>query len=754
MAKFTFLLSDPRCQLRALCLLILVFAGIAFWPANADAFHPRMGQEHASSALRNLRVREDILRRPSSAEIPPSYALTAENDRFQLYVDADSLAFKLLDKRSGYLWHSGIDELVQGDRLNRAWQAFAKSGISIEYLDAKAINKRISVTNANRTLAVTPIAQGVSAQVTFADFGITLGVNLQLEADGVRVEVPFSSIREDDPNFKLGLLYLYPFLGATRGGSTPGYMFLPDGTGSLIRFADATKAKNMFYGRYYGPDLGMIANLPFDPQINRPYPISFPVFGMVHGEGQNAFVAVVEKGAAYGELHAHPAGIITNFNFIYSAFIYNQSYFQATNRSGAGVTTLQRRPNVFDAVVHYRFLTGETADYVGMARSYQRFLVERGLLNEVPVTAPDIGMRLEFLGGDKEKILLWERFVPMTTFRQAEAILADLGVAKPEVIYYGWQPLGASSMPPTALRLEGDLGNLAELRELATRIASQGGHFSLYLDPQAALHDEPGYSPRNDLALAITNVNLEGYNRNKVNAYFTAAALQRRYLALAKDVAAKLDAGLALDGIGWALYSDFRHDRPLNREQTIQAYRDVLAGSPVPLGFYRPSDYLWGLARAYYDMPLGDNGYTYTSEAVPFLPIVLAGYLPYYGTALNFSSDPQEDLLRHVDFGMYPSYFLTHEVTARMLNTRSNWIYTSSYAQWGETIRETYAWMNGLLAPVQGQEIVSRRKLADGVIATTYANGKTIVVNYTDRPYAQAGMEVGARDAALWEVMP
>ena len=122
-------------------------------------------------------------------------------------------------------------------------------------------------------------------------------------------------------------------------------------------------------------------------------------------------------------------------------------------------------------------------------------------------------------------------------------------------------------------------------------------------------------------------------------------------------------------------------------------------------------------------MPLGDNGYIYTSDAVPFLPIVLAGYVPYYGTALNFSSNPQDDLLRHVEYGIYPSYFLTHEATASMLNTPSTWIYTSSYAQWGEEIRRTYQWMNALLAPVRGQEIVAHQELAEGVFATTYANG-------------------------------
>ena len=686
-------------------------------------------------------------------EIPPSYQQMAENDSFQLYVDPSTLAFKLLDKRSGYLWHSGIDELIEGDRLNKSWRAFAQSGVSIEYLDEKAVNKRVSLTNSEHTLDVTPIEAGVEAEITFEETGISFQVRLRLEADGVRVEVPSDSIRQENPAFKLGLVYLYPFLGATRGGSVPGYMFLPDGTGSLIRFADSTKAKNMFYGRYYGDDLGMIAVMPYDPQINRAHPISFPVFGMAHGEKGNAFLSIVEKGAAYGEVQAHPAGILTNFNFIYNAFIYNESYFQATNRSGAGVTTIQKQTNDFDVLVHYRFLSGDAADYVGMARSYQQYLVEQGVLRKNADPKPNIGIRLEFLGGDKEKVLFWHRFIPMTTLRQMSEILAGLQLSNPEAIYYGWQPLGATSMPPASLKLERGLGSLSELRALAEKIAADGGHFSLYLDPQAALRDESGYSLRNDLAMAITNVNLRGYNRY-FNYYFTFDALQQRYSALADDAASQLEAGLALDGIGSTLYSDFKESSPLNREQAIQAYQNLLDSSPLRLGFYRPNDYLWRLTQAYYDMPLGDNGYIYTSEAVPFLPIVLAGYVPYYGAALNFSSNLEEDLLRHVDYGIYPSYFLTHEATAKMLNTHSSWIYTSSYAQWGEHIRETYRWMNDLLAPVRGQEIIARQELAEGIFVTTYANGKQIIVNYTTHSFEYKGITVQEKNAALVENTP
>lgn len=691
-------------------------------------------------------------------DIPGTYDLVAENDLFQLYVDSTTLAFKVLDKRSGYIWNSNLDEVVKEDQLNKTWTAFAKSGISLEYLDAKAVNKRISITNSNTTVEVSRTERGIDAAVNFTDVSIKLQVIITLEADGVRVEIPFDSIEQGNPDFKLGTLYVYPFFGATKQDTVPGYMFIPDGMGSLIRFSATTKAKNMFYGRYYGPDLGMIVYLPYDEMVNRASEISFPVFGMVHGEKQNAFLAVVEKGASYGELQVHPAGVITPFNFLYNAFIYNESYFQATNRSGAGVTTLQPETNDFDVAIRYRFLTGDDSDYVGMAQSYQHYLLENGNLNRIADESSDIGIRLEFLGGDKKKVLLWSELVEMTTVAQMQAILDALAISNADVIYYGWQPLGATQMPPQTLKLDRKLGTVEQLRLLAEKITADGGNFYIYLDPQAAImnpsvYSQGGYSARYDLAMSITNANLIGYYRGKVNYYFNFNTLERRYTTFSADVSNKLQSGLALDGIGFNAYSDFKDQNLMNRETAIEQYQALLSGDNR-LAFYTPNDYMFGHMSAYYDMPLDNNGYIYTTEAVPFLQIVLAGYVPCYGPALNFSSDLQYDLLRQVDFDVFPSFFLTNEVTARILDTNSNWIYTSSYGQWGQVVRNSYEWMNTLLGPVKGQEIIARQVLAEGVSVTTYANGKQVVVNYTDRPYYGAGFLVNARDAVLREVNP
>jgi hypothetical protein len=62
--------------------------------------------------------------------------------------------------------------------------------------------------------------------------------------------------------------------------------------------------------------------------------------------------------------------------------------------------------------------------------------------------------------------------------------------------------------------------------------------------------------------------------------------------------------------------------------------------------------------------------------------------------------------------------------------------------------------MNALLAPVRGQPITARQMVREGVFVTTYANGKQIVVNYSDQPVNYRGVVIPARDAALVENMP
>jgi len=80
----------------------------------------------------------------------------------------------------------------------------------------------------------------------------------------------------------------------------------------------------------------MIGTLPWDPTIRRPYKMSIPVVGMVHGDKQNAFISIVENGASYGEIQAHPAGVTTKFNFLYTTFTTTRVTFRPPTARSRG----------------------------------------------------------------------------------------------------------------------------------------------------------------------------------------------------------------------------------------------------------------------------------------------------------------------------------------------------------------------------------------------------------------------------------
>jgi len=687
--------------------------------------------------------------------IPESYQKVGENETYVLYANPETIAFKVIDKRSGYVWHSNLDEVTEADDLNKKWTAFAQSGISIDYITKKATTVRLDITKDNPNINFNVLSNGFSAKVSYALYGLGYTVSVTLEDHGVHIEIPNKTLVQSmSDEYRIDTIHVYPFFGATIQDIVPGYFFIPDGSGALLRFEKESRANSMFYGRYYGNDLGMFSENTYYDSIIPAYDLSLPIYGMVHGSDQHAYTVIIDKGSAYGRLRLHPAGVTTQFNFLYNSFIYNEAYFQATNRSGAGVDALQKKTNEFDVSMHYRFLDSTQSNYVGMALDYQSYLEEKGELEQSVESDDHIGIRLEFLGSEKKKFLFWDIPLTMTTLSQMKEILADLkinGVFNPEVIYYGWQPLGASKMIPTTLKLESKLGSISTLKNLIAGIEADNGTFSLYVNPQVAYRNASGYSTRTDLAMSITNKNLLSNDRNKVNYLFNLKNITKRLEGL--DQIKDLDSlEFAVGTMGYTLYSDFKSSQFLNRENAITAYRDLWGSVDHRLSFYSPNDYALKYARNIYDTPVTNSGYVYASDTVPFLQIALSGKINMYSTALNFSSDILFERLRLVDFNVYPSFYLTHDSTSKILDTTSNWIYSSSYEQWDKSISSTYMWMDHLLGQVQGAKVIDRSIPQAGISVISYSNLKTIVVNYTNEDIMYEGHQAKAFDAICVQI--
>ena len=81
-------------------------------------------------------------------------------------------------------------------------------------------------------------------------------------------------------------------------------------------------------------------------------------------------------------------------------------------------------------------------------------------------------------------------------------------------------------------------------------------------------------------------------------------------------------------------------------------------------------------------------------------------------------------------------------VQYKLSNTLSNNLYATEFAKVSRDIESQYKFVKGALDNVVGAEIVGREVLGLGIVKVDYSNGKSIVVNYTEKPYQNGALNV------------
>ena len=282
--------------------------------------------------------------------------------------------------------------------------------------------------------------------------------------------VPFDEIEGDGKAYMCSI-NISPFFGSSGGEHlllneesemydipepqymVPGYIFVPDGSGALIRFADNDMAFTEYVGSVYGQDPG--AGQYYSNTLGDAVPLkdpSMPVFGVAHGDRQAGFVAYATSGEEYMQIVARPEGNkSTNYNWVYPRFTYNDIYYQVYNQNGDGFFTLNDVVNDFDLEITYKLLSGDgskdgyPADYVGMAKAYRDHLISEGILTPVSSNESDIPVRVDFIMSDVKSGVVGNTSVSVTTAEDVNNILESLkndGVSNINTGLIGWQKGG------------------------------------------------------------------------------------------------------------------------------------------------------------------------------------------------------------------------------------------------------------------------------------------------------------------------
>ncbi|MBD2869298.1 DUF5696 domain-containing protein [Paenibacillus arenilitoris] len=594
----------------------------------------------------------------------------------------------------------------------------------------------------------------------------TIPLDIRLQGESLVVSVPAAEIAESE-GYRIRMLNLLSFFGAAGTGEE-GYMLVPDGSGSLIRLNNGKTSQEVYAQRVYGEDendnsgrRGQVAESA-----------RLPVFGLK--SDQAAWYAVVENGDGIATVNADISGRNNSYNNVFAGFALRGEdeleLYKGNRVEEIQLLTEERFEG--DIQVRYSFLSGEQADYAGMAAHYRGILEERGVLKPLQ-EEESIPFFVSMLGAvDKRKSFLgvpYQGLISMTTFGEAGEIakrLAAEGITNVGMRYVGWFNEGVNHEAPDRVHADGVLGGASGLRGLASTLERLGG--KLYPDVafQHVFREDGRFSPSADAARFVTREEAERtpYNRAfntmdyELGTYFLLSPAKLPYYANRfLDSYAKLDVeagGLSLRDLGDKLHADYRTGRVVFRDTAKRIVQEQLARikeAQDDLLIAGGNAYALAYADRFINVPTDDSGFNLTDETVPFYQMVLHGYADYAGMPINLSNDQDAagHTLRAIELGMAPHFLWSHESSSKLKFTTFDAMFSTQYTSWYDQAVELYARANEALAGVRTARMVRQIRHSEDVSETIYDNGISIYVNYADEAATVNGVTIQGRDFAI-----
>ena len=681
------------------------------------------------------------------------YRLAAESDRYEMYLYEPQISLVLRNKENGSLIASTLNANTAQGKLNKTWTGYTYSGFVLDVLTGSSKNyKQADLINDEHTLEYTRTENGFDAKVFFPEYGLGLTMQVRLEGDELTVTVPDDSIREETDGIYMAMVSLYPMFGATYMDERTGYMLIPDGNGALIHLTDKEGRFATGYSQMiYGSDSGFKESAPADylwdiyETVVSPRQVMAPVFGMAHTDEQTGYIAVVEQGENRCSIEAHPNGVMrVSYNRCFAKFLLRDVYKQPLNQSeSTKMDMLEKDRTHHDLSVRYCLLSGDEANYMGMAARFRRYLTEDMKLER---RDDSYRTRVDFLAEDQEKFLVGTRAVVMTSAADVQEIFSDLqaaGVSSLIGEYRGWQNGGIWAVPVSSFSADGAIGGNAAVKELIRSAKEQDYLLMPYVD--ALRMNASTNTFTYDAAKMVNKTTLKEKNTRQVYNLFYYLLPEKSAERLSQLKRSLTDNGigtLAVGGITDTLFSWSLRDRFYSRGDGAAAYAGALEelSGELGLALEEPFLYQWRYASAILNMPLDGSEYLYTDEEVPFMTLALKGLIPMYSDYVNFEANKTEFFLNLAETGVFPSFYVTKENSSGLLYTNSNDLYSTEYGAYRDTIIRYDRELRALAEKTAGAVITGHEKLAGDVRRVTYSNGTVVYVNYSEAEQTADGI--------------
>lgn len=710
-----------------------------------------------------------------SKEDIEGHSFVCANGGYELYLKQDNMSIIIRDEKSGAIMRSTLSPTEAVARgYTQAIYDTVTSGVLVQPIvfNTKAETNRFGQYSFSS--AATPLLPeyvtvdelkedgkvvGFTAHINFKNFGFEFDIIVKLNDEGILSwEIPESTMKETNKEYIMADLYVFPMFGYTDRGDRSGYMILPDGNGITVGYDDyfqygEPKYKSAYLKNIYGSDIGYgvatggnAAAAGDNIETSRDFTssaekVTIPYFGTVYTDTKLAMIGLVEE----GEYGASIQGVINGVNRMFEnytspKFTYRSLFVEYTDSVGSSERQKTTKNRVIgDVKVSYMLASGDDANYSGLANRLRDYLIEKGTLTESG--DKEFNVRQDYLGVDKENFMVFRRNVVATTVDDIRDILgrmSKLGVTNVLAIYEGWQDDGVYNVPVTDFDADSDIGGNKAVKELSEEL-KKGGTVKFYLMQDMMTINTSLTSSVYTSINAYTGKTFERFDRfNEVfNTFrYLYPEKTKEYIKDLTDEFIEDDIkNVAFSEMGDTLFVYQKDKENYSRRDSMKQYTEALSEAKekgMSILLENPYMYMWKYTDAYLDFTVGSSMYVYATDEIPFLSSVLKGIMPMYSEYINFEANSTEYFLKLVETGVYPSFLITKESPAVLQYTNSNWIYSSEYDKYEETIADYYHKLKEVNDKVEGEYIVKHEKLDSDVSITTYSNGVKVYVNFSD----------------------
>jgi hypothetical protein len=662
--------------------------------------------------------------------------------------------------------------LFKENRMTPVFIGIANSLLCVEYYDEG--NSIVTVGNASPR-GVSYVFSSVSGDpsryvlsVNFSEIDLQVDMFIGFTETGMTFNIPDESITGSGQR-RLAAIVIAPFFAANGGQRLhyniehddfdilvrnpipPGYVFLPDGSGSLARFKDNTARLSAYRGVIYGADVSQAYSHRSVPPINVPPHIPMmPIYGVAYGSDQNAFLSYTTSGEEYMEVIFRPSGNTTFYNCMFKRFEYNKMYFRIYNQRGSGYDTLMSDRNRYDISISYEFFAGaggfgHPANYIGMAHFYRDYLIGTGQLRTREdaqrriAVADDIPLRLDFMMAEIRSALIGTDEIVVTDVHGVDVIMdivRDGGISNINAGLIGFKQNGLTGGRIDRNRFSRSIGTKGEFERLIKKYADLGADISFAQDYAVInTHNAPYL---NNAAKHICGWYIEtelNVQSNIVPVSTTSLLRVDRAIRFLNDFMRLTDysESTTISGLSNRLFSQYnnvRYSVVESKNEIRNAFGS--ASAKMLINADAPNQYVWAYTDRFLNTPMFTSQFLVETDTVPFLQMVLHGSMEMYSPYVNFSFYTTADILRMIDYNVYPSFLFTKEPSYLLSMTNSADMFSTEFSQYEQLLFSVYDKVNEVLRQVAGLEWLNREALAPGVVVNHYSGGVKVVINYAE----------------------